>query len=58
MAKTKKQPEKITPITKGDFKDLRVRKETARQLQKLKLDLDLLTYDDVIRVMLNERLQK
>ena len=58
MVKTKKQPEKITSITKGDFKDLRVRKETAKQLQMLKLDLDLLTYDDVLNYLLNERLQK
>jgi hypothetical protein len=57
MVKTK-QPEKITSITKGDFKDLRVRKETAKQLQMLKLDLDLLTYDDVLQYMLNERLSK
>jgi hypothetical protein len=57
MVKTK-QPEKITSITKGDFKDLRVRKETAKKLQMLKLDLDLLTYDDVLQYMLNERLLK
>jgi hypothetical protein len=57
MVKTK-QPEKITSITKGDFKDLRVRKETAKKLQMLKLDLDLLTYDDAIQYLLNERLSK
>jgi len=58
MVKTKKQSKKITSITKGDFKDLRVRKETAKQIQILKIDLDLLTYDDVLQYMLNERLSK
>ena len=58
MVKTKKQPEKITSITKGDFKDLRVRKETARKLNQIKLDEDLLTYDDAIQLLINERLQK
>ena len=53
-----KQSKKITSITKGDFKDLRVRKETARKLNQIKLDEDLLTYDDAIQLLLNERLQK
>jgi len=50
--------QKITPISKGEWRDLKIRKETAKKLQMLKLDLDLLTYDDVLQYMLNERLSK
>jgi hypothetical protein len=50
--------QKITPISKGEWRDLKIRKETAKKLQMLKLDLDLLTYDDVLQYMLNERLLK
>jgi hypothetical protein len=54
----KQKQKKITPVSLGEWKDLRVRETTAKDLQRLKIDLDLLTYDDVIRVMLNERLAK
>ena len=50
--------QKITPISKGEWRDLKIRKETAKKLQMLKLDLDLLTYDDVLQYMLNERSAK
>lgn len=50
--------QKITPISKGEWRDMKIRKETARQLLQLKIDLDLLTYDEVLQFILNERLLK
>lgn len=50
--------QKITPISKGEWRDLKIRKETARKLNQIKLDNDLLTYDDAIQLLINERLQK
>jgi hypothetical protein len=40
------------PISKADWKDLRIRKETANSLQYIKLENDLLTYDDAIQLLL------
>lgn len=54
----KQKQKKITPVSQGEWKDLRIRKETARDLNQIKLDNDLLTYDDAIRLLLNERLSK
>ena len=53
-----KQSKKITPVCQGEWKDLRIRESTAKQLQYVKLDNDLLTYDDAIQYLLNERLAK
>lgn len=50
--------QKITPISKGEWRDLKIRKETAKSLNQVKLDNDLLTYDDAIQLLLNERLSK
>lgn len=54
----KQKQNKIIPVSQGEWKDLRIRESTAKQLQYVKLDNDLLTYDDAIQLLINERLSK
>lgn len=43
---------KQNSISDGEWKDLRVRKQTAKMLMMYKLENDLLTYDDAIQLLL------
>ena len=44
--------QKRKTISEGAWKDLRVKKETANSLMYIKLENDLLTYDDAIQLLL------
>jgi hypothetical protein len=46
--------QKITPISKGETKDIRLRKGTAIQLERAKLDQGLITYDDIVTYLLKK----
>lgn len=48
----KKNSKKKLPISEGKWKDIRIRSETGKQLQFHKIDLDFLTYDDIIAYLL------
>jgi hypothetical protein len=49
MAKKKQQP-----ISHGEWKDLRVSQETAKRLMLYKINNNLLTYDQAIKLLLNK----
>ena len=44
--------QKRKTISEGAWKDLRVKKETANSLMYIKLENDLLTYDDAIQLLI------
>jgi hypothetical protein len=43
--------QKIQSISDGEWKDLRVKKETAKTLMLFKIQHDLLTYDQALNLM-------
>ena len=47
--------QKRIPISDGNWKDIRIRTETAKAIMQIKLDNDLLTYDDAIQLLLNRK---
>jgi len=49
----KQKSKKKIPISEGKWKDIRIRNDTAKQLQVYKINLDLLTYDDIIAHLLD-----
>lgn len=48
MVKQKKQLR-----NEAEWKDIRIKRTTAKLLMQVKIDNDLLTYDDAIQVVLN-----
>ena len=49
----KQKQNKNIPIADGVWKDLRVKKETAKRLMLFKIKQELLTYDQAITVLLD-----
>jgi hypothetical protein len=50
--------QKKVPISEGNWKDIRIRTETAKSLMQIKLDNDFLTYDDAIQFILEQGVKR
>jgi hypothetical protein len=48
----KQKTKKKIAISQGKWRDIRIRSETAKNLQIIKINLDLLTYDEIIAHLL------